>query len=74
LQFPFSQDRPCQPHFRDLVKAESGEKLQLDKPRRVSFGVLSISQPAKTGCRGEIPRFSGFYACFLEMTLGMLLR
>jgi hypothetical protein len=33
---------------------------------RVNFGVLSIAQPGQTRPCGEILRFAGFFAVFLE--------
>jgi len=37
---------------------------------RLILGAVSIYQPGKAEAQSEFPRFAGFFAVFMEITLG----
>jgi hypothetical protein len=62
---------PLRISFVSLALLASLTKLREPVPRincvRVSFGVLSISQPGEGASQRELPGFVGFYGVFLEL-------
>src|SRR5208282_3547762 len=65
--FPCPQTYASSTPFFPSALRKEGKPWPRSKRVRVSFGVLSISQPVPRGSQGECPGFIGFYGCFLEL-------